>query len=188
MNSKQRKAVAAALENGTMKRCVLLTLATVSFLAGCATTIDYSPHSEVPIDQAKQTILRGIEEMGGVKMIKRHAANNPSMSRVPNHVEVTDEKIRMEFDRTVADGVFLVPLPGGITTVAHTETTYFKTLEHLRLQEYGRGAARHYFVQALDAAGGERLTIYTATEEFAKELMDSLATMMQFAKQASPAQ
>ena len=162
MNSKQRKTAAMALENGTMKRCALLTLATIPLLAGCATTIDYSPNSGVPIDQAKQTILRALEEGAS-----------------PKHVEVTNEKVRIEFDRIVRTDNFI--FPDAVSTVSQTQTIYFKTLEHLRLIESGA-----YVVRALDAREIVRLTFVSASEEFAKELMDSLATMMQFAKKKSP--
>ena len=174
MKAKQRKIVEGGLKRSRMKPSALVTLAAISLLTGCATPIDYSPNSAVPIDQAKRSIRRGIEE--GYLPVP------------PRHVEVTSEKIRMESDRNIrleggrgrVKDIFFFD---GITKVTDTKTIYFKTLEHLRLVESGR-----YLVRALDASGTIRLNIACASEEFAKELMDSLATMIQLAKKSDPVQ
>ena len=170
VNVRQQRVAASASKRIAMKASGLRAVAVLFFMTACATPIDYSPDSRMPVDQAKRNIRRAIEE-----------GYSPAR---PKHVEITNEKIRMEFDRNVrlegargrSKDVFYYD---GITTVSDTQTVYFKTLEKLRLVRSGT-----YFVQALDGGDGRRLSISCASEEFAKELMDSLATMMRFARNA----
>lgn len=173
MDVGQPEVTASVSKRIAMKAIGLRAAAVICFVAGCATPIEYSPDSAMPIDQAKRNIRQGIEE--GYSPVR------------PKHVEITNEKIRMEFDRSVrlegargrAKNVFYYD---GITTVTDTQTVYFKTLDRLRLVRSGT-----YFVRALDAGDALSLSISCASEEFAQELMDSLATMMRFASRTDPA-